>query len=90
MSPISSRLSTRETPYASNNASYAPSSPASAPECAATSSRVRSSRPTFSATTGMSRSFARANPSRNPAGSRTVSMNSPTTLVLSSPSAYRR
>ena len=90
VSPISSRLSTRETPYASNSASYAPSSPASAPECAATSSRVRSSRPTLSATTGTSRSFASASASRNPSGSRTVSMNSPTAFVLSSPSAYVR
>ncbi len=86
-SAISSSVATRNTPYASNNASYAPSSPARAPECAVTIDLDRSVRPTFSAITGMSRSAACANAARKASGRRTVSISVAITRVEASPMA---
>src|SRR5207248_2936649 len=80
-SAISSSDRTSCTPYASKTASYAPCSPASAPECAVTNAFEASVRPTVSAKTGTSRSAARANAVRNPSGFRTVSNSSAITRV---------
>ncbi len=87
-SAISSSVATRRTPYASNNASYAPSSPARAPECAVTIGFDRSVRPTFSAITGTSASAAAASAARNASGRRIVSISSAITRVDVRPSAY--
>ena len=86
-SAISSSVSTSCTPYASKSASYAPCSPASAPECAVTMAFEPSVRPTFRAITGTSSSSARASCARNPAGSRTVSSRSASTRVSARPRA---
>ncbi len=82
-SAISSRSRHSCTPKASNTASYAPCSPASAPEWATTICFDPSVRPTFSANTGTSRSAAFASAATNPSGRRTVSSSSATTFVVS-------
>ena len=89
-SAISSSDRTSCTPYASKTASYAPCSPASAPECATTNAFEASVRPTVSAKTGTSRSAARASAARNPPGFRTVSSSIAITRVVSRSSANRR
>ena len=90
VSAISSSDRTSCTPYASKTASYAPCSPASAPECAVTIAFDASVRPTVSATTGISRSAASASAARKPSGFRTVSSKRATTRVDSRSSANRR
>ena len=89
-SAISSMSRHSWTPYASNTASYAPCSPASAPECATTICLDPSVRPTFRANTGTPRSAAFASAATNPSGCRTVSSSSATTFVESRSSAYDR
>ena len=88
VSAISSRLRTSWTPNASNTASKAPCSPASAPECAVTIAFDDSERPTFRATTGTPASAACASAATNPDGDRTVSSSNPSTRVDRRPSAY--
>ncbi len=87
-SAISSSVRTSSTPWASKRASYAPCSPASAPECAVTIALEPSVRPTFKASTGIPRSAARASCNRNLDGSRTVSSNRARTRVCSCANAY--
>ena len=87
VSAISSRFWTRRTPFASKSASYAPSSPARAPEWAATSCLALPSSPTFRAITGMSWSAALLSAALKGAGSRTVSMKRATLRVLGRSSA---